>query len=154
MYKQIVVGTDGSSGANMAVDAAIELARLTGAVLHVVNAFKVSSAYHLAAATEVGIPVDAIAQSNEVLRAQGQRICDDAVQRADSAGVKAEGHCVGGDAADALLKVAEDAQCDLLVVGNRGMAGVRRFVLGSVPNRLSHHCPSSLLIVDTDAARA
>ena len=59
---------------------------------------------------------------------------------------------MAGDAADALLKVAEDAGCDLLVVGNRGMAGVRRFVLGSVPNKLSHHCPSSLLIVDTSEA--
>jgi len=34
------------------------------------------------------------------------------------------------------------------------MSGVRRFVLGSVPNRLSHHCPSSLLIVDTSEARS
>ena len=38
------------------------------------------------------------------------------------------------------------------LVGNRGMTGARRFVLGSVPNKLSHHSPSSLLIVDTAAA--
>jgi nucleotide-binding universal stress UspA family protein len=62
--------------------------------------------------------------------------------------VNTEAHCVAGDAADALMRVAEDAEADLLVVGNRGMAGARRFVLGSVPNKVSHHCPSSLLIVD------
>ena len=154
MYKQIVVGTDGSTGANMALDAAIELARLTGATLHVVNAHKMTTSYQLAAATEVGIAAGNIAESNEVLREQAERICDQAVERADGSGVRAEAHCVAGDAADALLKVAEDAGCDLLVVGNRGMAGVRRFVLGSVPNKLSHHCPSSLLIVDTSEARS
>ena len=44
MFKQIVVGTDGSDGANIAVDAAIELARLSGATLHVVNAHRVAGA--------------------------------------------------------------------------------------------------------------
>lgn len=153
MYKQIVVGTDGSAGANIAVDTAIELARLTGATLHVVNAHKVTTAYQLAAAPEISIPIDALVASNEAIHAEAQRVCDQAVERADRVGVHAEAHCVAGDAADGLLKVAQDAQCDLLVVGNRGMAGVRRFVLGSVPNKLSHHSPSSLLIVDTTSAR-
>ena len=48
MYKRIVVGTDGSAGANMAVDAAVQLARLTGASLHIVNAHKTTSAHALA----------------------------------------------------------------------------------------------------------
>jgi nucleotide-binding universal stress UspA family protein len=45
--------------------------------------------------------------------------------------------------------VAENVGADLVVVGNRGMSGVRRFVLGSVPNKVSHHSPCNLLIVDT-----
>jgi nucleotide-binding universal stress UspA family protein len=153
MYEQIVVGTDGSTGANIAVDTAIELARLTGATLHVVNAHKVAAAYQLAATPEVGIPIDAIDASNQAVHSEAQRVCDQAVTRAGRVGVHAEAHCLAGNAADSLLKVAEDTQCDLLVVGNRGMAGARRFVLGSVPNKLSHHSPSSLLIVDTTAAR-
>jgi len=52
------------------------------------------------------------------------------------------------------MRVAEDSKADLLVVGNRGMSGARRFVLGSVPNKVSHHCPTNLLIVDTHEARA
>ena len=51
---------------------------------------------------------------------------------------------------DALIDVAEQVNADLLVVGNRGMSGVRR-MLGSVPNKVSHHCPCTLLIVDTTA---
>ncbi len=154
MYKHIVVGTDGSPGANIAVDAAVELARLTDATLHVVSAHNVHSAYQFAATPEVAIPVDAIATSNEAMQAEARAVCDQVVERAARVGVHAEVHCVGGDAADALLRVAQDTDCDLLVVGNRGMTGVRRFVLGSVPNKLSHHSPSSLLIVDTTSARS
>jgi nucleotide-binding universal stress UspA family protein len=153
MYKRIVVGTDGSAGANAAVDAAIELARLTGATLHIVHAHSVTSAFQLATAPEVAIPMDAVAASNEAIQIQAKLVCDQAVARAKEQGVSAEGHTIGGDAAESLLRVAEDTECDLLVVGNRGMTGVRRFMLGSVPNKLSHHSPASLLIVDTSAAR-
>jgi len=152
MYKSIVVGTDGSASAQIAVDAAIDLARLTGATLHLVHAHKVATSSHFAAGSEVGAaPIDLVA-TNEEINAEAQRICDQAIDPANRAGVNAESHCVGGDAADALLAVAETADADLVVVGNRGMTGVRR-LLGSVPNKLSHHCPSSLLIVDTSEAR-
>ena len=153
MYKRIAVGTDGSAGADAALDTAIELARLTGAPLHIVNAYKVTTAFQLAGTPEAGIPLDAVAASNDAVQSQAQRVCELAVQRADAQGVRAEGHCVAGDAADALTNVARETECDLVVVGNRGMTGARRFVLGSVPNKLSHHCPASLLIVDTTSAR-
>jgi nucleotide-binding universal stress UspA family protein len=54
-----------------------------------------------------------------------------------------------GDAADAILDVAEEQRSDLIVVGNRGMTGAKRFLLGSVPNKVSHHAPCSVLIVRT-----
>ena len=154
MFEQIVVGTDGSSGANIAVGAAIELARLSGATLHVVHAHKLLTAYQLSTAADVGIaPVD-VGETNDAIRAEGQRICDQVVERAGPAGVNVVTHCIGADPADALMRVAEETGADLLVVGNRGMAGARRFVLGSVPNKVSHHCATSLLIVDTSEARA
>jgi nucleotide-binding universal stress UspA family protein len=153
MYKQIVVGTDGSTGANAAVETALELARLTGATLHIVHAHKLSSAYHLAAAVEVGV-VPNIVESNEAILEESKRICAAAVAEAGRVGVHAEGHSEAGDAADALTRVATDTKADLIVVGNRGMSGARRFVLGSVPNKVSHHCPASLLIVDTSHAGA
>jgi nucleotide-binding universal stress UspA family protein len=153
MYQQIVVGTDGSDGANIAVDAAIELARLTGATLHVVNAYHRSAPAQMAAAGQVGVPTADLVTHDETSRDEAQQICDQTVARARGVGVQAQGHCVAADPADAILKVAEQSAADLVVVGNRGMSGLRRFVLGSVPNRLSHHCPSSLLIVDTTPAR-
>jgi nucleotide-binding universal stress UspA family protein len=91
---------------------------------------------------------------NETIHTEGQLICDQAIARAGRAGVQAEAHCVGGHAGEELVRVASAASADLVVVGNRGMSGMRRFVLGSVPNKVAHHCPTSLLIVDTSQARA
>jgi nucleotide-binding universal stress UspA family protein len=54
-----------------------------------------------------------------------------------------------GDPADAILDVAEEEKADLIVVGNKGMSGARRFLLGSVPNKVSHHAPSSVMIIRT-----
>jgi len=54
-----------------------------------------------------------------------------------------------GDPADAILDVAEERHADLIVVGNRGMTGAKRFLLGSVPNKISHHAPCSVMIIRT-----
>ena len=54
-----------------------------------------------------------------------------------------------GDPADAILDVAEEQGADLIVVGNKGMTGAKRFLLGSVPNKISHHAPCSVLIIRT-----
>jgi len=54
-----------------------------------------------------------------------------------------------GDAADAILDIAEEQRSELIVVGNKGMTGAKRFLLGSVPNKVSHHAPCSVLIVRT-----
>jgi nucleotide-binding universal stress UspA family protein len=149
MYKHIVVGTDGSNRASVAVDAAFELARLCGATVHVVHAYRPLSTVPAAGGVEFGVvPVDVV-KTNADIREDGERLCRDAVGRANETGVRAETHCVPGDPADALIKVAQDTDADLLVLGNRGMEGVRRFVLGSVPNKVSHHAPCSLLIVRT-----
>jgi nucleotide-binding universal stress UspA family protein len=154
MYKQIVVGTDGSEGASLALGKAVDLARLTGADLHIVYAHKIANPFQVAAAVEAGMAPGAMLDTNDAVHAEGQRICDRAVEQARRAGVTAEGHCVGADPAEALSAVAQDVHADLIVVGNRGMSGARRFVLGSVPNKLSHHCPTSLLIADTSSARS
>jgi nucleotide-binding universal stress UspA family protein len=54
-----------------------------------------------------------------------------------------------GEPADAILDVAEEQGADLIIVGNKGMTGAKRFLLGSVPNKVSHHAPCSVLIVRT-----
>jgi nucleotide-binding universal stress UspA family protein len=55
-----------------------------------------------------------------------------------------------GNPAEVLLAETERLDADLLVVGSVGMSGARRFLLGSVPNKISHHAGTDLLIVKTD----
>jgi nucleotide-binding universal stress UspA family protein len=151
VFDVIVVGTDGSETASVALGKAIELAERTGATLHIVHAHRLVSAAQLGQAASVGAPTFDIEQVNRGIQDESRQVCGRAVSVAEAAGVKVETHQVPGDASDALLDVAQQVGADLLVVGNRGMSGVKRFVLGSVPNKVSHHCPCSLLIVDTRA---
>jgi nucleotide-binding universal stress UspA family protein len=72
----------------------------------------------------------------------------DAAQLAKSEGIEVELHPRKGDPADALLAVAKDTDADLIVVGNRGMTGARR-VLGSVPNKVTHHADCNVMVVKT-----
>ena len=64
-------------------------------------------------------------------------------------GVEVETMPREGDPADAILDVAEEKGADLIVVGNKGMTGAKRFLLGSVPNKISHHAPCSVMIIRT-----
>ena len=73
----------------------------------------------------------------------------EAAEVATEAGVPNETYARQGDPADAILDVAEERGADLIVVGNKGMTGAKRFLLGSVPNKVSHHAPCSVLIIRT-----
>jgi nucleotide-binding universal stress UspA family protein len=146
VFSRIVVGTDGSDSANAALDMAVELARENGASLHIVNAFRSpSGAAHMAMA---GAAVSAdIAQAAVVSGEASQQLLDRAAERVK--GVNAEIHSVNDSPAEAVLAVAQAVEADLIVVGNKGMTGARRYLLGSVPNNVSHHAPCSVIIVRT-----
>jgi nucleotide-binding universal stress UspA family protein len=144
VYKVIVVGTDGSERAAVAVGEALALAQATGAKVHGVHVMRPL----LMTGTE--LDAAAVEVTNATMHDEADRIGTEFLAEAERSGVSAELSSFDGDPADAIIKVAEAVHADLIVVGNRGMAGVRRFVLGSVPNKVAHHCPCSLLIVDTD----
>jgi nucleotide-binding universal stress UspA family protein len=149
VYKVIVVGTDGSDRAAVAVSEALALATITGATVHGVHVLRPV----LMTGTEQ-LDATAVTVANADRHDESERIHKQVLAEAERLGVSAQMDTFDGDPADALVRVAEAVHADLVVVGNRGMAGVRRFVLGSVPNKVAHHCPCSLLIVDTDRARA
>ena len=125
MFQTIVVGTDGSETAQKAVEEAAALASAVGASVHIVRAV----------AGPGGDP-----------EAELER----AAEAAKKAGVDAETHVVRDDASEALISAAEEHGADLILIGNKGMTGARRFLLGSVPNDVAHHAPCSVLIARTN----
>jgi nucleotide-binding universal stress UspA family protein len=146
VFASIVVGTDGSDTAKTAVRYAIDLARELGARLQIVSAYEPVPEQRLRD-RRLQVPDDlqwAVSPRDDVLA-----LLQAAAEDAKLAGVEAEIFARQGDAADAIIDVAEEQRSDLIVVGNRGMTGAKRFLLGSVPNRVSHHAPCSVLVVRT-----
>ena len=144
-YKVIVAGTDGSERAAVALNEALSLAKDSGAKLHVIHAVH--------PAVEVGYTESLSGQLTIDKAREGVDGFKKAfLAEADRQGVSAEVQNPGtSDPADALIEAAESLHADVVVVGNKGTSGVKRFMLGSVPNKVAHHCPCSVLIVNTDA---
>ena len=146
MFGSIVVGTDGSETAGEAVRQAIALARPLGARLQIVSAYEPVSDTRLREEAQQA-PQDLQWMVNP--REDVEATLRDAAERATEEGVEVETFARQGDPADAILDVAEENGSDLIVVGNKGMTGAKRFLLGSVPNKVSHHAPCSVYIVRT-----
>jgi nucleotide-binding universal stress UspA family protein len=134
MVSSIVVGTDGSDTAREAVRQATRLAAAVGARIELVSAYE-----PVPGNDPEGWRVSARPAVEATLR--------EAEREVAAAGVEVTTYAREGDPASALLDVAEERRADLIVVGNKGQTGAARFLLGSVPNRVSHHAPCSVLII-------
>ena len=124
LYQRILVATDGSKTATKAVDRAAELAATANARLSILS---------------VG-PDD-----------KAQKVVDQEQERlaATHPTLDIDTRIGDGDPADVIVDTADSGDFDLLVVGNKGMKGISRFLTGSVPNDVSHHATCALLIVRT-----
>lgn len=122
LLRRLLIATDGSATAWRAVERGVEIA--------------------VALAAEVTV----LCASGDT--ADAREVVEQAGRRAAAAGVVWYPDLRSGPAADAVLDAAQGH--DLVVMGNRGMTGPGRFLLGSVPNKVSHHIETSLLIVRTE----
>ena len=147
MFETIVVGTDGSDTAGRAVAQAVQLAGALGARLLIVSAFEPVAPSRLREeARQVPADLEWMVNPREDVNATLRA----AAEQAEEGGIgRVETFAREGDPADAILDVAEEQGADLIVVGNKGMTGAKRFLLGSVPNKISHHSPCSVLIIRT-----
>jgi nucleotide-binding universal stress UspA family protein len=145
-YRRVLVGTDGSATASEAVRHAAALASSFDAELLIVTAFQPQPPPALRLEEEPPeelqwtITDSAVAEEHASV---ARRIARDA--GVEKVRVRAE----RGEPADALVRVADEAGVDVIVVGSKGMASASRFLLGSVPNKVSHHAPCDVLIVHT-----
>ena len=122
-----MVGADGSETGAEALAVALRLAAALRSELHVVSAYG---------------PIQAQSDAEAVLA--------EATRAVGAEGLEAVTHARRDDPANALIAVAEEQDADLLVVGSKGMSRASRLVLGTVPDKVSHHAPCSVLIVRTD----
>ena len=143
----IIVGTNGSEAASRAVARAAELASETGAVLHIVTAYKTPSVQKLQA-QRASLPeefwwsVSADSEAQDILRC--------AAKHASKMGVTAETHLATGNPAKVILKTAQDLSADIVVVGSKR---IERKIRRSVPGSVSRNSDRDVLVVHTTSAQ-
>jgi nucleotide-binding universal stress UspA family protein len=145
-YSTVVVGTDGSATAEMAVKHAGQLAADHGARLVVVTAYETQGDERATKAQ--GPPVDIKWALTDRNQAEEKAMFGQALAN-DLGATKVVARAVSGSPADVLLGIAVDFAADVIVVGSKGLTGASRFVLGSVASAVSHHAPCDVLIVQT-----
>ena len=141
MYSNIVVGTDGSATAKQALQHAMDLAAVNRGTIHIVSAYRSSGA-----AVKVGTEAEHWFVDT---RTKIDTILDSAAALARTKGLQVETHAAESDPGDAIVTVAGEVGADAVVVGNKGMRGAKRFLLGSVPNKVAHNAPCTVIIVKT-----
>jgi nucleotide-binding universal stress UspA family protein len=143
MFSTIVVGTDGSETAGAAVELAVQLARQSGAKLHVVSAVATPGGVAVPfGGVSVGDPSTGSAHAGIAAKHMLEKIAG------GIDGLEVELHTGSGAPADVIVHYADEVGADLIVVGSKGMHGTRR-ILGSVPNSVAHHSDCHVLIAKT-----
>lgn len=161
-YDKLLVGTDGSPTAMNAVDKAAGLGAKLGATTTIVCVYEPPTEQELEQLR--ADPNDPVAQWNvdKDVRdvpaefkwriagaAQAQDVLDRSAERAVKAGLDVDVRALEGNPAEELIALAGRESYDVIAVGSVGMSGAKRFMLGNVPHRISHHAPTDVLILRT-----
>jgi nucleotide-binding universal stress UspA family protein len=137
MINTVAVGTDGSETADEAVRQAAEIARRFDAKLVLLGAFEGSPG-----SGKRDVELQWASSSS----AQIGTLLERTEARLRTEGIECEKRFDEGDPAEVLVRLAEECDADMLVIGNKGM---KRRVLGSVPNTVTHKADRSVLVVKT-----
>ncbi|WP_029059120.1 universal stress protein [Stappia stellulata] len=174
MTEQVLVATDGSDMSGKAVEMAARIAASFKAPMTVVHVLmhgsRAEEASRLAEVEHLVDHVSATAMPNlgnvpgsmqdllgasrnadetaRIVSALGDRIAEDAANRSREMGVSSvDVRVVAGDCAESILDTARDIGADLIVMGSRGLGGLKGLLLGSVSSKVSQHATCSVLTV-------
>lgn len=139
---KILLATDGSEEAVLAARTAVDLAEKTGSELHVAYVFRTQAAFEYDA---MGFNIE---EPHEEVRQMGKRLLDDYVRQVKEAGGAVAGaHFRMGRPDEGIVAVAEEIGAGLIVMGSRGLGGVRRALMGSVSDSVVRHAHCPVMIV-------
>jgi nucleotide-binding universal stress UspA family protein len=139
--RKIMVATDGSKSANQAVELATSIAIVAGAELTIVHVLYLSPMVY------GGYP-PAMDKFYGDIRKDGARIISEASKIADKNGVSAKTKLIEKNRTPvwAITSAANEGKFDLIVLGTRGMGGLKKVILGSVANGVVHYANTSVLV--------
>jgi nucleotide-binding universal stress UspA family protein len=141
MFHRVLVATGGSPWSDKAVEYAIGLAKDYGLGLVILHVITDTPPYFIA---EAGTSMDQVLEGSEEA---GRRILAEAVQWAKEAGIQCDTELAWGRIPEVVCRVAHERECDLIVVGSRGLTGFKRLMLGSISNAVAAKAPCPVLVV-------
>lgn len=137
---KMLVATEGSEEAELALQTAVTLAKNTGSELHVVHVFPMDEG--------IPYPAEVLKREAEETEQQARDFLDRQVQRVRDEGlVAAESYYRKGRPANEIVKLSEELGVDLVVVGSRGLGGIRRALMGSVSDSVVRYAPCPVMTV-------
>lgn len=135
MYKKILIPVDGSEKASLAARQAAELASILGSevtLFHVVPVLPVDRFRSIVA---------------EESRTQGKELLEQLRKELDKFNITIDTDMVPGHPADAICLKARSDKYDLIIMGNRGLSGVKGYLMGSVSSAVTRYAPCPVLVV-------
>jgi nucleotide-binding universal stress UspA family protein len=142
-YRNIVIATDGSENSLRAISYGIEIAKLSGAMVHALYVVDTSSFS--------AIPMDAgWEEMYEILRKEGEKAVFDVKERGEAAGVEVREVLWEGHPSTEIINFAESNDIDLIVMGTLGKTGLDRFLLGSVAEKVVRNAKVPVLVVRSE----
>ena len=152
---KILLATDGSREAQLAASTAADIANTTNSELHLLTVALgyPDPGYHI---HEVSLRYQTYQQALEAIKGEAQRVLDEQVRKVEEAGGRVkEAHVRIGERRDqAIIHLAEELGAGLIVMGSRGLGGVRRALMGSVSDSVVHHAHCPVMVVRPETQRA
>lgn len=139
--ERILVPVDFSASSSAAIDHAVELARGVGAVIDLVHCYPAS----VGALPPYGAALPD--NTHQALRDSAQKRIESARDRVAEAGVQVQAHLSADVPSHAIAEAARELDSDLIVMGTRGLSGIRHILLGSVAERTVRVAPCPVLTV-------
>jgi nucleotide-binding universal stress UspA family protein len=145
---RVVVGADGSRGAEFTVETLARFADPARTEITVVSVVPPNSALLMSVPGPTYIPAEVLEHNEELerqMREEAQRHADRAATLLRDAGFEVEAHIASGNPTEHLLKEADSGEFDLVAVGSRGLGPFRRALLGSVSDHVVRHSRAALV---------
>jgi len=142
MYKHILFPTDGTESGRHVEAHVLDIAQKFAAKVTILHAYEFLEIIPVYESTYAYLD-----ELEDYLESQSKKIAKETEQRFKDANIEVQSLIIKGDPGQSVVNVAEEQNCDLIVMGSRQMGAVRRFLLGSVSNYVVHHSECPVLIV-------
>lgn len=142
-YKKILVAFDGSDSSRNALKQAVMLAQKEKADVEMIT---------VVPCPEVEVELAGSGRIPDVMKGQADRLLEEAVDMAGAEGIPANGRLERGKAYEWIVRHAEEAGCDLIVMGRKGLSRLDRMLMGSETARVIGHSGKDVLVIPEDTA--